>query len=148
MKLIFIDIDGVLNSANGREPYIADMEEEKLNLLSSLIHDSGALGIVLISDRRFSEPYMKQFLEALDKYEIFMVGEIRRPKEFEEDPNDNRGKQIQDYLETSKDDIESIVILDDIDDGISELFPDEFILVDRMNGLNEEVYTKALEILR
>ena len=37
MKLIFIDIDGVLNSANGREPYIADMEEEKLRRVNQLL---------------------------------------------------------------------------------------------------------------
>lgn len=29
MRLIFLDIDGVLNSATGKEPYISDMEVEK-----------------------------------------------------------------------------------------------------------------------
>ena len=53
-----------------------------------------------------------------------------------------------DYLSFSKEDIDRIVILDDNDDGISNLFEDEFILVNRFYGLNEEVYQKALEILK
>ena len=47
MKLIFIDIDGVMNSAMGKEPYMADMEVSKLKLLKSIIDDNGAFGIVL-----------------------------------------------------------------------------------------------------
>ena len=52
-----------------------------------------------------------------------------------------------DYLVDSNEDIDSIVILDDNDDGISNLFNEEFILVNRSYGLNEEVYNKAIEIL-
>ena len=148
MKLIFLDIDGVLNSSYGKEPYIADMEVSKLSLLKQLIVESKADGIVLISDRRYSKPYMKQFIDALDQFEIFMVGMTRKPKRIEEDTEDNRGKQIVDYLTDSEDDIESIVILDDIDDGISELFPDEFILVNHFYGLNDDIYQKAVEILK
>ena len=37
MKIIFLDIDGVMNSTLSKGPYISDMEIEKLELLSSLI---------------------------------------------------------------------------------------------------------------
>ena len=37
MKLIFLDIDGVLNSATGKDPYVSDMEVEKLLLLNKLV---------------------------------------------------------------------------------------------------------------
>ena len=73
MKLIFLDIDGVMNSAMGKEPYMADMEVSKLKLLKTIIDNSGALGIVLTSDRRYSKVYMNHFIDALDQFEIFMV---------------------------------------------------------------------------
>ena len=145
-KLIFLDIDGVLNSSIGRGPYISDMEIEKLTLLKKLIDDSNALGVVITSDRRYSNIDMKDKREAFDKYGISIIGEIRRPNI--DDLDDNRGKQILDYLSSSKDDIDKIVILDDNDDGISNIFEDEFILVNHFFGLNEDIYNKAIEILK
>ena len=146
MKLIFLDIDGVLNSATGKEPYVSDMEVEKLKLLKKLIDDSGSSGVVITSDRRYSKIDMKHKTEAFDRFEIYIVGETRRPNQ--DDLEDNRGKQIVDYLSSSKEDIDRIVILDDNDDGISSFFEEEFILVNRFFGLNENVYQKALEILK
>ena len=146
MKLIFLDIDGVLNSATGKEPYVSDMEVEKLKLLKKLIDDSGSSGVVITSDRRYSKVDMEDKTEAFDQFEIFIVGETRRPNQ--DDLEDNRGKQIMDYLSSSKEDIDRIVILDDNDDGISNLFEEEFILVNRFFGLNNSVYQKALEILK
>lgn len=142
MKLVFLDIDGVMNSSSGKGPYLADMEVLKLELLKKLIDDSGFDGIVLTSDRRLSEPYMKLFIDALDKYEIYLIGQLRRPKELEEDVNDNRGKQIKDYLENSNEYIDRIVILDDNDEGISQYFDEEFIQVNRFYGLTNEVCDK------
>ena len=147
MKLIFLDIDGVMNSSSGRGPYLADMEVEKLSLLKKLIDESGSTGIVLTSDRRYSEVYMRLFLDALNQYEIFMFGSLRKPKEIEEDPDDNRGKQIMDFLSNADEEIEKIVILDDNDEGISNLFPDELIVINRFFGLNEDIYNKAINIL-
>ena len=146
MKLIFLDIDGVLNSATGKEPYVSEMEAEKLKLLKKLIDDSGSSGVVITSDRRYSKVDMEDKTEAFDQFEIFIVGETRRPNQ--DDLEDNRGKQIMDYLSSSKEDIDRIVILDDNDDGISNFFEEEFILVNRFFGLNNSVYQKALEILK
>ena len=146
MKLIFLDIDGVLNSATGKEPYVSDMEVEKLKLLKKLIDDSGSSGVVITSDRRYSKVDMEDKTEAFDRFEIFIVGETRRPNQ--DDLEDNRGKQIMDYLSSSKEDIDRIVILDDNDDCISNFFEEEFILVNRFFGLNDSVYQKALEILK
>ena len=146
MKLIFLDIDGVLNSVTGKEPYVSDMEVEKLKLLKKLIDDSGSSGVVITSDRKYSKVDMEDKTEAFDQFEIFIVGETRRPNQ--DDLEDNRGKQIMDYLSSSKKDIDRIVILDDNDDGISNFFKEEFILVNRFFGLNDSVYQKALEILK
>ena len=146
MKIIFLDIDGVLNSSSGRGPYLSDMEIDKLILLKKLIEDSRSEGVVITSDRRYSKIDMKGKIEAFDQYEIYVVGELRKPND--EDLEDNRGKQIMDYLSSSKDEIERIVILDDNDDGISSLFFEDFILVNRYYGLNDEIYHQAMEILK
>lgn len=146
MKLIFLDIDGVMNSATGTGPYLADMEVSKLELLKKLIVESKSDGIVLISDRRYSSTYMREFIDALDQFEIYMVGELRRPKEFDEDIDDNRGKQIMDYLSNSGNDIERIAILDDNDEGISDYFEEEYISVNRFYGLTPEICDKVKAI--
>ena len=146
MKLIFLDIDGVLNSSNGEGPYISDMEVSKLVLLKKLIDDSHAFGVVITSDRRYSKIDMEHKMEAFDQFEICIAGELREPDIDDED--DNRGKQIMDYLSSSKEDIEKIVILDDNDDGISSLFNEDFILINRFYGLNEDIYNKAMKILK
>ena len=146
MKLIFTDIDGVLNSALGNGPYESDMEVDKLKLLKELIDVSKAEGIVITSDRRFSDVDMNHKMDVFDKYEIFVAGTLRRPNE--DDMDDNRGKQIMDYITSSKEPIDNIVILDDLDDGISELFFEDFILIDRLQGFTSDVFVRALKVLK
>lgn len=145
MKIIFLDIDGVLNSISGTGPYESDMELKKLELLKKLIVDSDADGVVISSDRRYSKIDMTNKEEVFNKYEIRIIGETRRTND---DLEDNRGKQILDYISSSKEEIEKIVILDDNDEGISNIFFEDFILVNRFYGLNEEVYHKALKLLK
>lgn len=145
MKIIFLDIDGVLNSAMGKEPYLSDMEVEKLRLLKKLIDDSGSSGVVITSDRRYSKVDMEHKAEAFKQFGIYIVGETRKPNQ--DDFEDNRGKQILDYLSSSKEDIDRIVILDDNDDGISNIFGEVFILINRFFGLNNDTYQQALDIL-
>ena len=77
----------------------------------------------------------------------FILAPPRKDKDNIDDEDDNRGKQIMDYLSSSKEDIEKIVILDDNNDGISSLFSEDFILINRFYGLNDEIYNKAIEIL-
>ncbi len=145
IKAIFLDIDGVMNSAYGKGPFEADMEVGKLALLKKLIEVSGASGIILISDRRYSPSYMKEFLPALEAHKIPYLSKTRNPKKPKEG-FDNRGLQIRDFL-YGHEEIKGMAILDDIDDGISGLFPKEFIKVDRYLGLDEGICEKALKAL-
>ncbi|MBO4666914.1 MAG: hypothetical protein J5666_02130 [Bacilli bacterium] len=145
MKLIFIDIDGVLNSSSGTGPYVSDMEIDKLILLKQLIDETKSSGIVITSDRRYSDVDMKSKLAAFKQYQIPVIGQLRLPDD--NDPDDNRGKQIMDYISSQKENIDKIVILDDIDDGISELFFEDFIIVNRVFGLNKDIYKRVVETL-
>ena len=144
MKLIFLDIDGVLNSASGRGPYESDMEVEKLFLLSKLIKDSNSDGVVITSDRRYSSVDMKDKYKTFSKYNIKVIGLLRNPND---DLEDNRGKQIMDFLINSKDEITHMLILDDNDEGISNLFNDVFIKVNRFYGLSQSDYVQGIHLL-
>ena len=136
----------MLNSGFGRGPYISDMEIEKVELLEKLIKESESSGIVITSDRRCSEVDLNNKIEVFHKYNINVLGITRYPNE--EDDEDNRGKQIIDYLSSSHNEIDKIVILDDNDDGISSYFDNEFVLVNRLYGINKEIYDKVLKILK
>ena len=67
MKLIFLDIDGVLNSSSGAGPYEDDLEVEKLLLLNRIIKESSSTGIVITSDRRYSLVGVSSILKILNK---------------------------------------------------------------------------------
>ena len=88
---------------------------------------------------------MEHKAEAFKQFGIYIVGETRRPNQ--DDFEDSRGKQILDYLSSSREDIDRIVILDDNDDGISNIFAEVFILINRFFGLNNDAYQQALDIL-
>lgn len=147
MKIIFLDIDGVMNSSIGKEPYYADMEKDKLVLLKKLIDETHSSGIVLTSDRRYSHVYMKYFINVLSMFQIPYLGMTRLPLDYRVDPNDNRGKQILDYLTHSAEEITHLAILDDNDEGISELFADNFIKVNKFYGLNDDCFAKTCQLL-
>ena len=117
------------------------MEIDKLFLLKKLIDDSHSFGAVITFDRRYSEIDMKHKREAFEQYGINIIGVTRNPIT---GIDDNRGKQILDYLSSLKEEIDKIVILDDNNDGISNFFEEEFILVNRFSGLNNSVYQVVL----
>ena len=145
MKLIFIDIDGVLNSASGEGPYISDMEVEKLLFLSKIIKDTNTDGIVITSDRRYSQIDLADKKAAFEQYQIPVVGVLRNPNE--NDDFDDRGKQIVDYLSMCNEEIEKMVIIDDVDEGITNYFVENFVKINRFYGLCKNDYEKIKALL-
>ncbi len=136
MKIIFCDIDGVLNSPHDTGKYVSDMEESKLLLLSKLIKETNTDGIILTSDRRLSSVDLANKLDAFDIYDIKVIGILRDPYT---DKDDSRGLQIKDFIDNEGLDIESFVILDDNDDQISTYFKKEFVKTSRFIGLDNEL---------
>lgn len=154
MKVIFLDIDGVLNSRaydrkrNWNEQ--SDIDETRLPLLKKIVDESGAK-IILSSTWRehwdkklekcdgdgiyVNETFAKYGLEIFDKTPDLGI-DFDRPDE------------IKAWLGSSKERIESFVIVDDFRYGWGSL-SDHFVKTNPNFGLGleEEHVRKAIEIL-
>lgn len=161
MKVIFLDVDGVLNSEDDLMVYrekngiigciLYDaVEDRPLKLLKELVDKSGAK-IVLSSTWRYGHARMKdkdifggrlykKIVDRLKDYdmEIYDVTPILSGKK--------RGDEIRDWLQNSKDEIEYFVILDD-DVDMCEFAETNLVQTTYKTGLTQEHVDKALEIL-
>lgn len=174
MKVLFLDIDGVLNSQNwfGYMQYcikndmydrvlnFVDINNErteyKLNMiddraianLNRIVEETGCK-VVLSSSWRSSRESDNAFIEYIFKlkgfkYELYGVTPRIWVKEF----STQRGEEIKVWMdkESENNEIESFVILDDD----SDMLPDQmnnFIHVDRQVGLTDKDVFTAIEIL-
>ena len=136
MKVIFLDIDGVLNKKANSAPTVCKIEEKQLALLAELVKQSDA-NIVLTSSWRLAanapwrEPFSKVGVTVADQT-ICLNG-------------NNRQREILLYLDAHKD-VESFVILDDQEGRFGKLKSNR-VLVDSRTGLTKENIAKALKIL-
>ena len=152
-KVIFLDIDGVLNSRkyDQQRKTIKDgnIDETRLVLLSQLVKDTGAV-IVLSStwrkgwDKQSSlcSPSALYINETLAKYGIGV---------YDKTPvisATNRDVEIKAWLEAHKDEVGEFVILDDILFGWGDLSP-HLVRTDYYvgYGLEESHVEKAEKIL-
>lgn len=117
MKVVFLDIDGVMNSQEffmERKERGLDLDESRFPLLKNIIDKTGAK-IVLSSVWRtcLESPHFSQLPKMLKKYEM----EI-----YDNTPvlNQDRDAEIKMWLDTHSD-IEQFIIIDDDDFNISEL---------------------------
>ena len=111
MKVIFLDVDGVLNSDEyidrAKKQEIQGIERhidvEKIKLLKKAIDETGAK-VVLSSSWRFTknEQYLKQLLE---KYGIYLVGSTPLIQ-------CERGLEIKQWISDNQN-VEDFIILDD-----------------------------------
>lgn len=151
-KIIFLDIDGVLNGKyffKTRGDSMDQIDDEKVKILKYIIDSTGAK-IVLSSawrnffDNDFDFPIhnrAKELVSALNKYGIYIYDKT--------DDNGKRGNEITDYI-MNDNNIESFVILDDeIHDFYAfDFLFDHFVETNfDLNGLNWRHAEKAIEIL-
>ena len=155
MKIIFLDIDGVLNS----QMYEASRNEEcgdgyidlsRVKLLADIINATGAK-IVLTSSLRIewekdSERCGsdgKYINQCLAKYGLSIMDKTPFTGFFAE-----RRKEILSWISNHRSELESFVILDDMNYGWGEL-NGRVVTTDPLRyGLEEENVQKALELLR
>lgn len=156
MKIIFLDIDGVLNNqfSKSRCGQFIGIDNDKVKLLRKIVDATGAK-IVLSSTWRLG---YNRAGYCLDKNHKYMNNKLRKQelRIYSVTPNlhgDCRGAEINQWLKEHKhENIENWVVLDD------EFFPDfnaydipqhlvETFFYSEYGGLTEEHVEKAIDIL-
>lgn len=154
MKVIFLDVDGVLNYRGCKEMFngLYGVDEDRLDKLAEIAHSTKA-AIVLTSTWKQLWDNQPVNSTSLDPMALYLVNKLKSrglhltDRTEERDPN-QRGHGIKAWLRKVPD-IESWVVLDD------EVFPDykECEITKRLvhtsfeHGLTDKHVEKAIKIL-
>lgn len=138
MKVIFLDVDGVLNSVKDRYSHVLE-NDIHLQLLSDLVHASGAK-IVLSSSWRKIPSLLEILKYRLGQYGIEIYSSTRSIP-------GTRGTEIKDWIKHSNEPIESFVILDD-DSDMDEYTKTNLVHTSSLIGMQPDDVAKAKEILQ
>lgn len=143
--IIFLDIDGVLNTARGKNhwrnskkkktyTFHADFCPDAISNLNKIIEQSGAK-IVISSYWRSFFP-LKTLQVIFKEYEIQgeVIDTLRLADQVHHLADTSRGGLIQYWMKEHYKP-ETYVIIDDNDSGISPLFAERFVLVDEKDGI-------------
>ena len=152
MKVIFLDIDGVLNCSTSKSHCFGclGIDDDKVKRLNTIVQKTGAR-IFLVSDWKdgwYKEPYMKG---EQDIFATYLDKKLKKQglcicDKIGGSP-DERGKAINDFLKGKC--IESFVILDDIEfDYRRENLDYNFIQTDSEYGLTDDDVLNAIRILK
>jgi len=157
MNIIFLDVDGVLNSF-GNVEYIGKipLEKECFVRLSKIVKDTNAR-IVLHSGWRFwfdndmhpKTPEAEEFTELLSKHEMklydktpdFCTEEIKKSKTF----GLVKAKEILAWLDAHNE-IKNYVVLEDLDLNNNEINMNQ-ITTDGSKGLSDNDVEQAIKML-
>ena len=150
MKIVFLDIDGVLNSQaydRVRGLYDGVIDESRLPLLKRILQESDAKVVLTSSWRRHFDPegietdYTGRLLE--EQFYKFDIELYDKTPDF-----GGRAEEIGAWVEDAEEEIESFVILDDLFFGWGDL-ASRLVRTDARigRGLEEHHVNEALEIL-
>lgn len=154
MKVIFLDIDGVLNSRRydrERDPATqGNIDVTRLPLLKRLVEETGAVIVLSSSWRRHwdSDPAGRDDVGAeLDR--VFGDAGLSVFDKTPELGGDNRDGEILAWLDARGGEVERFVILDDIPFGWGDL-ADRLVRTNPLKGLGlmKEHIARAAELLR
>lgn len=177
MKLIFLDIDGVLNSVTwarlygfGDTPRIKDVRYKKdkakyyaekaklnpssVNLLNDLCKQTKAKVVISSTWRLTSGIFIGDRLEYWNEMFHYICQELSKKCHIDVigiTPflDTERSLEIDKFIKDFKDEkIEEFVIIDDTDDGISDLFYHEFIHVSDDYGFGTPDFVECLRVLK
>lgn len=143
MKLIFLDVDGVLHSMDGYKTFT----EKCMQLLFEICDASGAR-IVLSSTWRQSQKTMNMVDDKLREYGMEPCYS-RTP--LEQESFRRRSEEIIEYLEThasaGKPLVSHWIAIDDMDLGVDARMEQHFVLTDAETGLVDADVDLALRLL-
>lgn len=152
MKLIFLDIDGVLNTNGnwGRDEFAANFCPEAINALRHIISETGAV-IIISSSWKASGLGWFTKLWRFRKYPGTVLGitpyvKVNDSLSFKQ--RAERGHEIKQFLDDyfSIGELDSYVIIDDDDDMLPEQ-ESFFVQTDGQIGLTNDDAVKAIYIL-
>lgn len=161
MKVIFLDVDGVLNSEDDLMIYreknnitgcilYVEVEDRPLKLLKEIVDKTSSKIVVSSSWRVGCERSGRESIFGKELYEKLE----KRLKDYEMEIYDitpylgvgtQRGDEIREWL--SNNETENFVILDDDSDMREYTETDNFIHTTYKHGLTEELKNRAIEIL-
>jgi len=158
MKVIFLDVDGVLNSTEDMMEYLKrtgkksaglydEVEPRALKLFKEIVDKTGA-EIVVSSSWRYG--WTHKHLELGGELIIKLKEELEKVglKILDTTPilhGVHRGDEIRDWLERHPE-VESFIILDD-DSDMCEFTNTNLVKTTNSRGLREEHVIKAIDIL-
>ena len=154
MKIIFLDIDGVLNSemyewSRGEDRADNRIDLSRVSLLKDIVSATDAK-IVLSSTWRLDwnkSPELcgedgEYINQCLAQYGLFIIDKTPFNSMI-----DDRRREILTWLSSHRGEVESFVILDDINCGWEELDRRVVVTDPYGYGLNEEHVKKAIKLL-
>ena len=154
MKLLFLDIDGVLNygGCTARSPSgCLGIDTNKVKLLRKIIDQTGA--IVILTSTWKTDWFPSAFIEDLPRDGQYLEKKLAEHRVFirakTDDPSwGERGVGILSYIKQHKEEVESFVIIDDESfDFESVGIIDRLVKTSFVEGLLESDVEKAVKIL-
>lgn len=160
MKIIFLDIDGVLNSwdywyrvpkeERANEGTAGSFDDEAVERLNQVIEETGAVVCISSTWRMmFSSGDIEQFLRKRG-FRGTVVGATPSLTEYLKDETGSvlihRGYEIQNWLDALGDNVESYVIFDDDSDMIPSQMK-SYVRCYTAHGLRESQVMKSIRIL-
>jgi histidinol phosphatase-like enzyme len=138
MNIIFLDIDGVMNSTEDR--FSTELENKDYWIrLKRLVNKTNS-AIVLSSAWRIIERLTDCVKERLNEYNIKYIDKTPYLS--------GRGNEIKTWLDSTDIKVDKFVIIDDEISDIVGLFPDNVVKTDMHKGLQDEDIEKAIKILK
>lgn len=138
INVIFLDIDGVLNTTGDKELIENTFELNKLNNLIKLVKSTDSY-IIIISDRRIYESERIMINKVFGNYHV-KVDYLSYER-----THKNRSDEIIYFINNN--DISNYVILDDNDLGYSNSILINHFINTYQNGFDMNKYNEALNIL-
>ena len=146
MKIIFTDIDGVLNSAYYTASAgggISFIEERKVKNLKKIVEAIGAVVVVVSRANAFlGKEFDEARLNGIKEYGVMPIDSIR-DIEFQ----DSKVDPIRRWLKRNNEENSSFVVIDDCPSNLQQEFGNRFICISGKHGLTPKYVIKAIEIL-